>query len=62
MRQKEDVEIATLLNRVRKANHTQADIELLKTCEVEPTDPNYKSDALHPFALNGDKNNYNALK
>ena len=62
MRQKEDVEFAAHLNRVRKAKHTQADIEVLKTCEMEPTNPNNKSDALHIFPLIEDKNNHNALK
>ena len=62
MRQKEDSEFAELLNRVRKAEHTEADIDLLRTCEIDKTDPIYKSDVLHIFKLNVDKNAHNSLK
>ena len=62
MRQKEDAEFAELLNRVRKAEHTEADIDLLRTCEIDKTDPVYKSDVLHIFKLNVDKNAHNSLK
>ena len=62
MRQKEDAEFAALLNRVRNAKHTEADIQLLRTRETENINPNYKADVLHIFKLNEGKGNHNAVK
>lgn len=56
MRQKED---QAFLNRVRKAVHTEADLQLLCTCVIDTTDPNYMADSHHIFARNSDLDTHN---
>lgn len=59
LRQKEDQAFAALLNRVRKAVHTEADLKLLQTCVIETSDQNYMVDSLHIFARNSDVDTHN---
>ena len=59
MRQKEDHAFASLLNRVRKAVHTDEDVQVLQTRIVAPDDPQLKTDALHIFAKNDDVDAHN---
>ena len=47
MCQKEDQAFASLLNRVRKAVHTDEDLQVLQTRLIAPTDPKLMTEALH---------------
>ena len=47
MRQRGDQRFAELLCRVRKANHTEEDLDLLRSRAVEDDDPDYPHDAVH---------------
>ena len=59
MRQKEDQAFASLLNRVRKSEHTDEDMKVLQTRAIDPADVNYMSDSLHIFARNVDVDVHN---
>ena len=52
MRQKDDLEFAELLNRLRTNSLTDKDKARLKQCEVKSTDDNYDKNAPHLFAEN----------
>ena len=52
MRQKEDGEFAELLCRVRKAQCTEQDIEVLSSRSVTDDDPEYPSQSLHVYSRN----------
>jgi hypothetical protein len=54
MRQKDDIRFTELLCRMRKAECTNEDIELLKSCEITENSPNYPNNALHVYRLNVD--------
>ena len=54
MCQKNDVRFTELLCRMRKAECTSEDIELLKSCEITENCTNYPINALHVFRLNVD--------
>ncbi len=52
MRQKGDLEFANLLNRVRSAEHTEDDINVLQLRTIDPSEEGYPIDALHVFPFN----------
>ena len=54
MRQRGDQRFAELLCRVRKAEHTEEDLDLLRSRAVEDGDPDYPHDAVHVYRLNKD--------
>ena len=54
MRQRGDQRFAELLCRVRKAEHTEEDLDLLQSRAVEDGDPDYPHDAVHVYRLNKD--------
>ncbi|XP_074641227.1 uncharacterized protein LOC141898976 [Tubulanus polymorphus] len=54
MRQKDDQEFAFLLNRIREGEHTQADVNLIKTRIIEPTQWSKSRELPHLCALNRD--------
>jgi hypothetical protein len=54
MRQKDDLRFTELLCRMRKAECTAEDIELLKSREITENTPNYPNNALHVYRLNVD--------
>ena len=58
MRQREDKEIAEMLNRIRTASHTEEDLKLLRGCtyEDESTIP---ADTLHVFPTNAEVDEFN---
>ena len=62
MRQREDLQFAELLMRVRTASCTEEDITLLKSREVSVTDPQYPQHALHVFKTNREVDDYNVKK
>ena len=62
MRQKDDVEFAQLLGRVRLGHCTEKDIQILQSREILPDDPEYPDDALHVFAKNCDVDERNENK
>lgn len=45
MRQKDDVELANALNRIRLSKHTDDDIQLIKTRETRVSSPMYPKQA-----------------
>lgn len=47
MRQKDDSKFCSLLCRVRTATHTEDDIAVLKSREIDPGMPDYPKGALH---------------
>jgi hypothetical protein len=59
MRQRNDRSFAEMLNRVRKNEQTDSDIQLLKEREVTGS---YPEDILHVFAANKDVDSHNAVK
>lgn len=59
MRQKDDVEFANALNRIRLSKHTDDDIQLIKTRETCVSSPTYPKQALHIFAFNKDVDDHN---
>ena len=61
MRQK-DQQFAQLLCRVRKAECTEDDLDLLKSRTVEDSDPEYPHDSVHVYRLNKDVDQDNLLK
>lgn len=56
MRQKDDLRFAGMLNRIRLAEHTDEDIQILRSREIEPDGAKYNElglqNALHVFANN----------
>ncbi|XP_053378668.1 uncharacterized protein LOC128548229 [Mercenaria mercenaria] len=64
MRQKDDIEFASLLNRLRTGQHTSADIQTLQARNIDTTDSQYNPDALHIFSRNkrSDAHNNDRLK
>ena len=52
MRQRGDQRFAELLCRVRKAEHTEEDLDLLRSRALEDGDPDYPHDAVHVYRLN----------
>ena len=61
MRQRNDVRFTELLCRMRKAECTSEDIELLKACEITENCNNYPINALHVFRLNVDVDSRNEI-
>ena len=61
-RQGEDKIYGDLLNRVRSGNHTEEDIELLKTRVFSKSDPSIDSNALHIYGTNAKVNARNDAK
>lgn len=63
MRQKDDVEYAQLLNRLRTGKHTNEDIKILKTRIIEKNvhSPEYPLNETHIFLTNANVNNHNSL-
>jgi len=59
MRQKDDMDFALLLNRIRTAKHTDEDITFLKSREIDENNQNYPKDTLHVFAQNKAVDRYN---
>ena len=59
VRQKNDQNFASLLNRVRIGKQTLEDIEILKQREIKNSSPDYPKLAPHIFALNADKDKHN---
>ena len=51
MRQKDDKQFAETLNRIRTSNHTDDDVQLIKSREIQNTSTLYPSTALHIFAF-----------
>lgn len=59
MRQKDDVEFAKALNRIRMSKHSDDDIQLIKTRETCVSSLTYPKQALHIFAFNKDVDDHN---
>ena len=59
VRQKNDENFASLLNRVRIGKQTTEDIEILKQREISINSPDYPKLAPHIFAFNADKDKHN---
>ena len=61
MRQKDDVEFAQLLNRLREGSHTAADLHMLKSRGISPTDANYQNikEELHLYPCNAAVDEHN---
>lgn len=59
MRQKDDVEFAALLNRVRQGHQTTEDLFTLKNRMITTSDPEYNREALHIFATNAQTDQHN---
>ena len=59
MRQRDDLQFAEALNRVRTATCTQRDVEMFQSREIKETDPKYPHNALHVFKTNKSVNEHN---
>lgn len=59
MRQKDDVEFAALLNRVRQGHQTTEDLVTLQNRTITTSDPEYNREALHIFATNAQTDLHN---
>jgi hypothetical protein len=59
MRQKNDKQFAEALNRIRTSNHTEEDVQLIKSREIDMSSSSYPLFALHIFAFNRDINSHN---
>ena len=59
MRQKNDKQFAEALNRIRTSNHTEEDVQLIKSREIDISSSSYPLFALHIFAFNRDVNSHN---
>ena len=61
MRQKDDKDVAELLNRLRGVNPSQNDIEVLKEriLKIRPGQENYPINMTHLFSTNAQVNNHN---
>ena len=62
MRQRDDQKFAELLCRVRKAECTDDDIEVLRSRSIEDSSADYPHDALHVYRLNKDVDQDNMAK
>ena len=62
MRQKDDIDFALALNRIRTQDHTHEDIAMLQSRVISPEHPDYPHDALHLFADNKHVHQYNHRK
>lgn len=60
MRQREDQAFAQLLMKVRMANCSEDDIELLKSRVVSKSDVSYPTESLHVFKTNKDADEHNS--
>lgn len=61
MRQRGDSAFAEMLCRVRTANCTPADVDMLKSREITSDATNYPNDALHVYRLNVDVDSRNTV-
>ncbi|XP_076105470.1 uncharacterized protein LOC143073656 [Mytilus galloprovincialis] len=61
MRQKDDLEFALLLNRLRQNQLTENDFAILSTRTVSISDPTYRTNATHLFVENALVDNFNLL-
>ena len=52
MRQRNDIQFAQLLNRVRTVSQTKEDIKVLCQRMISPDNPDFPQDALHVYATN----------
>jgi hypothetical protein len=59
MRQKNDKQFAEALNRIRTSNHTEEDVQLIKSRDIDMSSSSYPLFALHIFAFNRDVNSHN---
>ncbi|VDI56158.1 Hypothetical predicted protein [Mytilus galloprovincialis] len=59
MRQKDDLEFAQLLNRLRQNQLTENDFAVLSTRTVSISDPTYRTNATHLFVENALVDNFN---
>ncbi|XP_071138424.1 uncharacterized protein [Mytilus edulis] len=59
MRQKDDLEFAQLLNRLRQNQQTENDFAVLNTRTVSISDPTYRTNATHLFVENALVDNFN---
>jgi hypothetical protein len=66
MRQREDKELAEILNRIREGNHTEVDIEVLKEriLNISPQHPDYPIALTHLFSttMAVDQHNYDVFQ
>ena len=62
MRQKDDVEFAELLCRLRVGKHTKSDLKVLNSREISCDDAHYPHNALHVYATNYDVDERNRQK
>ena len=62
MRQKDDQQFAQLLGRVRKAECTDSDLDVLRSRACEESDPAYPHEAVHVYPLNKDVDEDNIRK
>jgi len=62
MRQKDDIDFALSLNRIRTQDHTHEDIPMLQLRVSSPEHPDYPHDALHLFSDNKHVDQYNHRK
>ena len=58
-RQKDDMQFASLLNRVRVGQHTEDDLNVLKTRQINKESDEYPGLCTHIFAYNRDVNQHN---
>ena len=59
MRQKNDQAFIELLSTIRTATQTGANIKIIQSRSIAPSDPNYPSDALHIWAENAPVDKHN---
>ena len=62
MRQKDDQPFTALLNRFWTGSQTKEDIKCIQSRVIDPSNPNYLSDALHIWAENNPVNEHNKRK
>ncbi|XP_062609477.1 uncharacterized protein LOC134271261, partial [Saccostrea cucullata] len=59
MRQKDDLEFAQLLNRLRHNEMTSEDLDIIHKCIIAENSPNYPHNAPHLFTMNAKVDEYN---
>ncbi|XP_062615034.1 uncharacterized protein LOC134276764 [Saccostrea cucullata] len=59
MRQKDDLEFAQLLNRLRHNEMTSEDLDIIHRCIIAENSPNYPHNAPHLFTINAKVDEYN---
>ncbi|XP_062584589.1 uncharacterized protein LOC134246276, partial [Saccostrea cucullata] len=59
MRQKDDLEFAQLLNRLRHNEMTSEDLDIIHRCIIAENSPNYPHNAPHLFTMNAKVDEYN---